>query len=69
MGVSEGMRFLDQADDLVHKAGKEFLPLMENGPLPPHFYMEVISLREALRDLEARIGEHVMAIIEESPHA
>ena len=69
MGISEGMRSLDLADDQLHKAGRELLPFMESGALPPHLHMEVIRLREELRDLEAKIGEHVMAIAEGPGHA
>ena len=69
MGISEGMRSLDLADDLLHKAGRELLPFMESGALPPHLHMEVIRLREELRDLEAKIGEHVMALAGETEHA
>ena len=69
MGISEGMRSLDLADDLLHKAGRELLPFMESGALPPHLHMEVIRLREELRDLEAKIGEHVMTLAGEPGHA
>lgn len=69
MGISEGMRSLDLADDLLHKAGRELLPLMESGALPPHLHMEVIRIREELRDVEAKIGEHVMTIAGEPSDA
>ena len=69
MGISEGMRSLDLADDLLHKAGRELLPFMESGALPPHLHMEVIRIREELRDLEAKIGEHVMTIAGEPSDA
>lgn len=69
MGISEGMRSLDLADDHLHKAGRELLPFMESGALPPHLHMEVIRIREELRDLEAKIGEHVMTIAGEPSDA
>lgn len=69
MGIEEGMRSLDLADDLVHKAGKEILPAMDQGVIPPHLYMEILRLREEIRDLEAKIGEHVMALAGETDHA
>ena len=62
MGIEGGMRSLDLADDQLHKAGRELLPLMEAGTLPPHIYMEVVRLREEVRDVEAKIGEYVMAL-------
>lgn len=69
MGIEEGMRSLDLADDLIHRAGKEILPTMEQGVIPPHLYMEILRLREEVRDLEAKIGEHVMALAGETDHA
>ena len=69
MGISEGMRSLDLADDLLHKAGRELLPFMESGALPPHLHMEVIRIREELRDVEAKIGEHVMTLAGEPSDA
>jgi len=69
VGIEEGMRSLDLADDQVHKAGKEILPAMEQGLVPPHLYMEILRVREELRDLEARIGEHVMTLAGETDHA
>lgn len=69
VGISEGMRCLDLADDQLHKAGRELLPYMESGALPPHLHMEVIRLREELRDVEAKIGEHVMTLAGETNDA
>ena len=69
MGISEAMRLLDEADDRVHKAGRNLLPNMELGDFPPHLYMEVLRVREELRDLEAKIGEHVMTLAGETEHA
>ena len=69
MSIPEAMRLLDEADDRVHKAGRNLLPNVEIGDFPPHLYMEVLRLREELRDLEAKIGEHVMALAGESDHA
>jgi len=69
VGISEAMRLLDEADDRVHKAGRNLLPNMELGDFPPHLYMEVLRVREELRDLEAKIGEHVMTLAGETEHA
>ena len=69
MSISEAMRLLDEADDRVHKAGRNLLPNVELGDFPPHLYMEVLRIREELRDLEAKIGEHVMALSAETEHA
>lgn len=69
MGVGEAVRALDQADDLIHQAGRDLLPQMEGGHFPPHLYMEVLRMREELRDLEAKIGEHLMELAGETDHA
>jgi hypothetical protein len=69
MSIGDAMRALDLADDQIHKAGRNLTPAMESGEFPPHLYMEVLRLREELRDLEAKIGEHVMAVAGETEHA
>jgi hypothetical protein len=69
MSIGDAMRALDLADDQIHKAGRNLLPNVEAGDFPPHLYMEVLRLREELRDLEAKIGEHVMAVAGETEHA
>lgn len=70
MGTNEAMGKLHDSEQQLHKAGRELLPLMEAGAFPPHLYMEVLRMREEVRDLEARIGEYVMSLAgEASEHA
>lgn len=60
MSVTDAMRQLDLADDNLLQAAKYLHPYCESHQLPWHLHQQLLMLREAVRDLEARIGEHVM---------
>lgn len=60
MSVTDAMRQTDLADDHLLQAAKYLHPYCESGQLPWHLHQQVLMLREAVRDVEARIGEHVM---------
>lgn len=64
MSVTDAMRQIDQADDNLLQAAKDLLPYIDNGQVPPHLHQQLTMLREAVRDLEARIGEHILAAAE-----
>ncbi len=64
MSVTEVMRSLDLADDNLHAACKGLLVMMESNQIPPHIHQQASMLREAVRDFEARLGEHVLAASE-----
>ena len=66
MSVTDAMRQIDLADDNLLQAAKDLLPYVENGQIPGHLHQQLTMLREAVRDLEARIGEHVLAATEAS---
>ena len=66
MSVTDAMRQIDLADDNLLQAAKDLLPYIENGQVPPHLHQQLTMLREAVRDLEARIGEHVVSVTESS---
>jgi hypothetical protein len=54
------MSQLDEADDNLLQGAKFLHPYCESNQLPWHLHQQLLMLREAVRDLEARIGEHVM---------
>lgn len=54
------MRDLDKADDHLHAAAKGLLAMLEAGQIPPHIHEQGSMLREAVRDFEARLGEHIL---------
>jgi hypothetical protein len=64
MSVTDAMRNIDLADDNLLQAAKDLYPYCENEQIPWELHRELSMLRESVRDLEARIGEHVLAAAE-----
>jgi len=55
---------MERAHDELHRAGKDLLPFCESGDIPWHLHQRLIEIREAVRDVESQISEHVVATTE-----
>lgn len=62
MSVTDAMREMDSAGDCLNRAMKALIQPLDTGEIEPHVHAQLWKIREDLRDLEARIGEHVVEV-------
>ena len=58
MSLTEGMKKMDDAGDLLNQAMRLMVGSVDSGEIPPNLHHQLWKIREELRDLEALLGEH-----------